>query len=306
MPMQHNKLPTIMYHTVGVPDPSWMWNFLTIPFLLFEDHLRWLRKKNFNPIGFIEYYRHVKYGEGLPPNPVFLNFDDGYLDNWVFAYPILKKYGFKGTVFVNPEFVDPVATLRPTLEDVWDGKLSLNDLQTHGFLSWGEMRKMEEGGVMDIQSHAMTHTWYFTGPKIVDFRHPGDQYIWMDWNEKSEMKWDYLREKENAGRQRLGSPVYENGKSLEVRRYFPDRRLAEHLEGFVANKGVGFFENTNWRETLHKVAEDFSARNPLMDHYETDQERHSRLNWELGESKRILESRLSKAVNFLCWPGGGV
>ena len=301
----NQKVPVVMYHSVGIPHPCWIWDFLTIPFALFEDHVRWLRKKNFNPIGFMEYYRHVKYGEQLPPNPVFLNFDDGYLDNWVLAYPILKKYGFRGTIFVNPEFVDPTEKPRPTLEDVWLEKLSLSDLQIHGFLSWEEMRKMEADGVMDIQSHAMTHTWYFSGSKIVDFRHPGDQYVWMDWNENLEKKWDYLNEKETSGGQRLGSPVYENGKSLEVQRYFPDKRLAEHLEGFVADKGVGFFENTDWRETLHQVAEEFSAKTPPADHYETDQERHSRLRWELGESKHILESQLSKKVDFLCWPGGG-
>ena len=301
----NTRVPVIMYHSVGIPHSSWIWDFLTIPYALFENHVLYLRKKNFHSIDFMEYYNHVKHGEQLPSNPVFFNFDDGYLDNWVFAYPILKKYGFNGTIFVNPEFVDPVNTLRPNLEDVWHGRLSLNDLQVHGFLSWAEMRKMEEEGIMDIQSHAMTHTWYFSGPNIIDFRHPGDQYVWMDWNEEPEKKWQYLSKNNAEKNQCFGSPVYEHGKSLEVRRYFPDKRLEEHLKSYVSKQGADFFENKNAKEILYKVAKEFSLNNRLQDSYESNSEHFSRLHWELGESKRILESQLLKNVDFLCWPGGG-
>ena len=43
---------------------------------------------------------------------IVLTFDDGYLDNWVFAYPLLEKYNLRGTIFVNPEFVDPSLEIR--------------------------------------------------------------------------------------------------------------------------------------------------------------------------------------------------
>ncbi|MBD1399347.1 polysaccharide deacetylase family protein [Pelovirga terrestris] len=300
-----NNIPTIMYHSVGVPDPDWIWNQLTIPFDLFADHIRWLKKKNFSTIDFAQYYRHLLHGEALPANPVFLNFDDGYLDNWVYAYPLLKKYGFKGTIFVNPEFVDPCETPRKNLEDVWLGRCSLDELQSQGFLSWAEMRKMEEDGVMDIQSHAMTHTWYFSGPDIVDFRHPGDNYMWMDWNDHSDIKCHYLNKDASKIPHCLGTPVYQHGKSLEVKRYYPDGAVKKHLEAFVAKQGVDFFDNNNWKNVLQKEAVEFMSTCRTEGRYETDQERRVRLHWELGEAKKIIESKLSKQVTFLCWPGGG-
>ncbi|MCJ8503130.1 polysaccharide deacetylase family protein [Desulfatitalea alkaliphila] len=299
------NLPTIMYHSVGVPDADWIWNHLTIPFDLFEDHIRWLRKYNFNAIDFSEYYRFLHCGDPLPPNPVFLNFDDGYLDNWVFAYPILKKYGFKGTIFINPEFVQPHQVRRPTLEQVWKGELSHQELQTHGFLNWEEMRKMEADGVMDIQSHAMTHTWYFAEPEIVDFRHPGDGYVWMDWNERPDMKWCYLNQDIYKPFLRFGGPVYRHGKSLEVRRFYPESIIAKQLENFVAEQGLGFFDLHNWRNVLRMEAHKVLSKLRTEGRYETDSERRDRLHWELGESKKIIESKLSKQVSFLCWPGGG-
>lgn len=294
-----------MYHSVGVPDPDWIWNHLTIPFDYFEDHIRWLKKKNYNAISFAEYYGHLLHGDPLPSNPVFLNFDDGYLDNWVYAYPILKKYGFKGTVFVNPEFVNPEQTLRPTIDQVWQGKLSFQDLKPQGFLSWAEMRKMEEDGVMDIQSHAMTHTWYFSGPEILDFRHPGDEYVWMDWNDRPERKWNYLCEETSKSKKSLGTPVYQHGKSLEVRRFYPDSAVAKHLEEYVAEQGAGFFDNPRWRDALYMEAAKVSSDCQNEGRYETDQERRDRLHWELGKAKEIIDSKLSKEVTLLCWPGGG-
>ncbi|UTF50715.1 polysaccharide deacetylase family protein [Desulfomicrobium sp. ZS1] len=301
----HQNIPVVMYHSVGLPKKDWMWDFLTIPYGLFEDHIRCLRSKGFVPIDFKEYYAHVRFGAELPERCVFLHFDDGYLDNWVFAYPILRKYGFKGTIFVNPEFVDPALDPRPNLDDVWKGRAEIEDLTPHGFLSWAEMRAMEQEGVMDIQSHAMTHTWYFSGPEIVDFRHPGDSYVWMDWNENPEEKWAYLSADPASRPSRMGSPVYAHGKSLEVRRFFPDERLSRHLEAHVESRGPTFFDRPDWKSELHALAGEFRSTNRLHESTESEEEYIRRMHWELGESKRILESRLSKEVDLLCWPGGG-
>ena len=41
----------------------------------------------------------------LPDKPVIITFDDGYDDNYLNAFPILKGYGIRATVFVVPAFV---------------------------------------------------------------------------------------------------------------------------------------------------------------------------------------------------------
>ena len=45
-------------------------------------------------------------GKNIPEKSIVLTFDDGYADIWIYAYPLLKKYGMCGTVFINPDFVD--------------------------------------------------------------------------------------------------------------------------------------------------------------------------------------------------------
>jgi len=272
---------------------------------MFENHLKVLRGKRFNTIDLSQLYYHISSGKPIPVNSIVLTFDDGYLDNWVYAYALLKKYGFKGTIFVNPEFVDPTEDYRPNLEDVWAEEVRSGELISHGFLSWREMREMEKDGVMDIQSHGMTHTWYFTGPEIVDFRHPGDGYVWVNWNKDTSRKRKYFTENQEDLVE-LGAPVYQHGKSLEVRRYYPDQYLDKTLIDRVkATGGKDFFNNKSWREELFRVVEDYKSKNALNDRYETEEEELKRWDWELKESKSILEEMLEKEVGHLCWPGGG-
>jgi peptidoglycan/xylan/chitin deacetylase (PgdA/CDA1 family) len=293
-----------MYHSVGVVDRDWNWNRLTCPYEVFESQLLWLKKKHFRTFTTSQYLEALK--QGVPPGGdfVLLTFDDGYLDNWVYAFPLLKKYGFSATFFISPEFVDPTPDCRPNLEDVWAGREKAEELPRPGFLSWPEMREMESQGVADVQSHALTHTWYPTGKRIVDFRHPGDDHLWVTWNAHPERK-PFLQ-KDNPGLVRWGAPVYESAKSLEARRYFPDAGLDGWLIEYVKKNGGESFFKGNWRDALFHQVEVYHRHHPAQGHWETDEEFEARIRSELKGSKETIEQRLGKRVRILCWPGGGL
>lgn len=302
--MKSLPVPVFMYHTVGVAHPGWLWDFLTLDFNKFDTQMATLKRLGCNTVTLDELYDHMSAGTKLPRNPFVLTFDDGYLDNWVAVAPILKKYGFRGTVYVNPEFVDPAEQCRPTLEDVWAKRVSMEDIAWKGFLSWPEMRELEKQGVLDIQSHAMSHTWYFSGPKVVDYQHPFDSYIWMNWNKDINKKNAYMSEDPEANKE-YGAPIYEHDKSLSIRRYFPNETIHNEMVKYVEQKGGRrYFESPQWREELDKVFVNISNDLP-QGRYETEEEYEARLNYELYNSKNILEKQLNKKVDYLCWPGGG-
>ncbi|MBU0755740.1 MAG: polysaccharide deacetylase family protein, partial [Planctomycetes bacterium] len=222
------KIPVLMYHSVADRMEDLPWGELVCTVTGFADQMSYLNKNGFHGISLYDLRDHIKEGKRLPRKPVVITFDDGYLDNWVNAMPLLKKYGMQATVFVSLDFIDPKPKVRPTLEQVWAGTLDESSLQTVGYLSWEELRQAQASGIIDVQSHGGTHTWHFKGNRVMDFRHPGDPYFWMDWNRKPERK-PYWRPYRGPDEDQLGTPVYDWGKAMLVKRYFPEDTLAEAL-----------------------------------------------------------------------------
>ncbi|MGV1098223.1 polysaccharide deacetylase family protein [Thiovibrio sp. JS02] len=298
-------IPVIMYHTVGRVMEDWKWSFLTVPKDTFADHLKWLKKYGYRTIDIDELQAHVRGERPLPRRSVFLTFDDGYVDNWTYVAPLLERYGFKGTVFMNPDFVDPRDIVRPNLHDVWDGKIEEDALETRGFMSWPELKLLAGNGPLSVHSHAMTHTWYPISAKIVDFHHPGDGYYWLDWNRYPEKKPFYLLDPSKT-EVPYGVPVYEHEKALGATRYFPTPEEEAILVDFVKQRGgAAFFNSPDWRQQLMQKVEDFRKRSADPGRSESPEERNARYRFELVRAREILEDRLGKKVHFLCWPGGG-
>lgn len=102
----------------------------------FERQMKYLRDNNFHAITPQEMYAAIVEGTELPENPVLITFDDGYLDNYTQAYPILKKYGLKATIFVIT---------------------GLMDRGQPGYFTWGQAAEMEASGLINIESHTVTH-----------------------------------------------------------------------------------------------------------------------------------------------------
>ncbi len=300
-----DAVPVIMYHSVGRVLPDWAWNDLTTPFEVFEDHLRALARAGYRSATLKEFIDHVSGERPLSGRRVVLTFDDGYLDNWSHAAPLLERHGFTGTVLVTVEFVDPSGAIRPTLRDVRDGRVAADELDVRAFMSWAELRRVAESGILDVQSHAMTHTWYPVSGDVVDFHHPGDARYWLDWNAFPEGKPHYLK---HLGESRVpwGVPVYAHEKSLKCRRFFPDPAESEHLAAWTdARGGRAFFDATDWRERLRAELALFRSHRGPSGRAETNAERAARIETELAESKRIIAERVGSDVSCLVWPGGG-
>ncbi len=300
-------VPVLMYHSVARERPDWLWSHLITPVELFERQMRLLKKKGWNTITLSQLHSHMKNNTALPDKPVVLTFDDGYLDNRVYAYPILKRYGHHAVIWMSTDFIDPAAQPRPTLDDVWEGRLTVDELPGEGFLSVAEMREMEETGTIEIQSHLRTHTWYFQGPEIVDYHRPTgadgyEPYPWLSWNAFPGRKYDYMS-RDFAKDIPSGTPIYRYERSVIARRYFPDEKIALLLVDYVSgNGGDQFFSRENWKEELDSIVRE---NPPAGDRVETKEEYAERLREEIAGSRKLLSDKLGGDIKFLCWPGGG-
>ncbi len=143
------SVPVLLYHHVN---PS-----REITPEGFEKQIEFLSKNGYVSLFLDELVEFFKTGKLENEKSVAITFDDGYLDNWLFAYPVLQKYNFKATIFVV------TSKIKDDREEVqFDAELDLhNERSPENFLTWEQMRIMEESGLVSIQSH--THYHYKEG-----------------------------------------------------------------------------------------------------------------------------------------------
>lgn len=275
---------------------------------LFEEQVRFLVSEGYQTIFLGELIHYIKEGEELPTKTVVLTFDDGNLDNWVYAYPILRKYELKATLFViTGRIGEKVPNYRPNLEDLWNGKASEEDLPfidtdrninlryaregtaRNDYMTWEELRLMEESGIIDVQSHTHFHSLCFISNEIIDFNQNQRRHLGLATN----------------GDLRYGIPIYPMRSSVDALKYYDDVELRNCVAEYVAAKGdLKRRENKTWRIELNEVVERCRAQNGIRDRYETLEEAERRIGDELSLSKKIIEQKLQKKCEYLAWPWG--
>jgi hypothetical protein len=283
---------TLMLHSIGCEKENWYRKWLSISLDHFENFCKYLVNNNFETV-----FLDAWIDDPSAKNKIVLTFDDGYLDNWVYAYPILKKYGLKGTIFVNPEFVQNETDIRYNLEDVWNNKIDKSELRPLGFLNWTELNAMQDSGVFDIQSHSMSHNFYFYSNKILDIYTGQPKYNWLPWLLQPKRKPYYINENQSKFVEN-GFPVFEFDRALRVRRYIPDEKFIKYSINEYSKLG----DTINMTEFIKKLNKKLKE---LPGKFESDEEMRDRYHYELFESKRILQQKLNKSIDFICWPGGG-
>lgn len=305
--MIRRNIPVLLYHHVNNidDDPS-----LNVYPDVFEQQMKYLSEQGYATIFLDELIGYIYTGR-VPKKTVAITFDDGYLDNWVYAYPVLKKYNLKATIFIITRNIkDTVRPHRPSRDERATGKVSrdnlpllknhfdtnsesvVNENGSAGFLSWEELREMERDGLIDIQSHSHSHGYYYVDERIVDFNR--GQYWWLGWA--------------TDGDTRLGIPVYSSNPMLIARRYFDDEKLRDYIADYISKQGgKDYFENRKedtWMGELKSLVDKYRTFNESCGRYEERDEKVSRIIKDLATSKELIEEKLNKKCKFLSYPAG--
>jgi hypothetical protein len=292
--------PILMFHSIADHLHTLPWKPIICSTGTFERVVSHLAKAEYKSLSLSDYLGCLKGGDRLPRKTIVITFDDGYLDNWVNAFPILRKYGMKATVFVSTDFIDPTEIVRKTLEDYWDGETAYDELDWYGYLSWNELRVMSGSGLFEIGSHTMTHTWHFGSPEVVDFHHPGDAYVWLDWNRNPSIKPFWLKMELEKN---WGSPVYRHGPALTTRIFTPGDGLERIVTDHVASRGgISFFESGHWRKELLELVRGLNKEPGFTGTFEGEKDFKARQRHELIQSRKLLEQGLGGEIAALAWP----
>lgn len=129
------KIPVLMYHEVSeVSERKKMLRGTNPAYSLsinqFHEQMKFLSDNNYQTLSLDEI---VEAKGGKKEKSVVITFDDGFLNNYTNAFPILKELVFTATIFTVTDFVG-----------------------TENYMDWEQLKEMNDFGI-SIQSHTASH-----------------------------------------------------------------------------------------------------------------------------------------------------
>lgn len=153
-------LPILMYHHVS-PQPG----LVTLAPENFAAQMAWLADNGYHSASGADLEAFLA-GRPLPARSVMLTFDDGYLDNYVHAYPILRRNGLHALVFAVTDWLGegparavadesgalPLLNHRDCYDRIQAGR------PDEAVMRWSEILRTQAEGVFEFHSHTASHT----------------------------------------------------------------------------------------------------------------------------------------------------
>lgn len=148
LPVVDYRRPRIlMYHMVCDHQPGQQFKGLRVPPALFERQIRHLAETGWHFVTMTELMtRH-----DLPEKTIAITFDDGYEDNYSQAYPVLKKYNAKATLYLVVDRHDRDWSVNKKAHH------NTGELAREPKVSDAQLREMLDSGVFELGAHTLTH-----------------------------------------------------------------------------------------------------------------------------------------------------
>jgi hypothetical protein len=154
--LEPGEIPVFVFHTI---EPR-----------QFAAQLEFLVANGYRTLSLSEYLATLAGHRKAEKRDLLLTFDDARSSFWLYAFPLLRKAGLKGVLFAITGWT-PIRAARPNLEDVWAGRVALQDLAVidpddRGVCSWEELRAMHTLGVVTVDSHSHLHRRVFADRNV--------------------------------------------------------------------------------------------------------------------------------------------
>ena len=150
-------IPVLNYHQINDTEK----NALTVNTEQFEAQMKYLSENGYTAITPADMLDAWENGTQLPEKPVIITFDDGYLDNYNHAFPVLEKYQLKATIFLISDYVNTYPN----------------------YLTWSAVQDMQQSGLIDFESHTLSHEELTKAPDLDEAKHQltGSKQA-IEWN----------------------------------------------------------------------------------------------------------------------------
>lgn len=132
------RLPVLMYHLI-LKNPGNSNKFI-VPQSVFEEDLKYIKNHGYTTILVQDLIDYTENKKELPEKPILLTFDDGAFNNYLYAFPLAKKYEAK---FI----FSPIAKEAERYTKAHD------ENPTYSHANWEKISEMSKSGLVEIQNH---------------------------------------------------------------------------------------------------------------------------------------------------------
>ena len=139
-------LKALCYHKVGVPPRGSKLGDLWVSPAKFRAQMKCLLDNGYTTLFFSDLKKLHDSGAELPEKAVLVTFDDGYENNYLHAWPILRELGLKANIFVVFNTMGKVNLWHAPASEAWVNMATLEQL-----------KEMQASGVIEYGSHTMNH-----------------------------------------------------------------------------------------------------------------------------------------------------
>ncbi len=193
--LNKKKLLIIAYHGI-CPGDNCPPLFTHLPLDIFQRQLQFL-KNNYDIISLKELQRCLEEKKAFPERAALLTFDDGFMNNYEYAFPLLKKYNFPAIIFLTVDYIgtkkllwfdevyllikQALASAPYILEDIMGQKLTTYDVSDIYPLFSGKLKRLRyeecQNKISELKSRI-----------DVDFDSVGSNFRLLGWEQVIEMK----------------------------------------------------------------------------------------------------------------------
>ena len=236
----------------------------------FEEHIKWIKdKKTFK----MEELKGLDYT--LPPNSIFITFDDGYKNNYTLAFPILKKYNMKATIFLNTKFIE----------------------KDEAYLNWDEIREMYESGLIDFQLHTHSHQLTVKDIEVLAFYDNESSPYFK--RESYSLFFDGNYDEKKDAKKLNGLPVFKLRSKISIPGYKPKKNFVEKYRSIVELQ-----ENKSEKEKKKFLNRLFKEKKDEFFDKISEEQFKETVKFEILENKKIISEKLGKVPDCLAYPWG--
>ncbi|MBF0328104.1 MAG: polysaccharide deacetylase family protein [Nitrospirae bacterium] len=151
-------VPVLMYHHIN-PHKG---DIVTVTPEVFAGQMEHLYKKGIRTLTLDELMDVIRGDIVLREKAVVVTFDDGWLDNYVYAFPSLIKYGIKAAIFLVTDRVDSASSscceMPLTIPNHAESKSLIQGREDRRVvLNWTLVNEMKKSGLVEFYSHTKSH-----------------------------------------------------------------------------------------------------------------------------------------------------